>query len=218
MLENNNKNSRDKKCGTKEYHSLDDVINDALLLSDLRKPSQINTKKDKEGQSTKKSKMKNLSPILFVKIQIPKGKKKNRTKIRLIKALVDTGASETIIVQKAAKNLPHRSTNDTKQWSTASGIIDSTSKTKKVDFSLPELHANRTIKQSFHVIDVELKRYDMIIGRDLIKSLGLEIKGNDLSIKWDDAAIPWRDMDSTIEDAYFAEDIPTNQWNKKSKE
>jgi predicted aspartyl protease len=211
VLENNNKNSRDKKCGTKEYHSLDDVINDALLLSDLRKPSQINTKKDKEGQSTKKSKMKNLSPILCVKIQIPKGKKKNRTKIRLIKALVDTGASETIIVQKAAKNLPHRSTNDTKQWSTAAGIIDSTSKTKKVDFSLPELHANRTIKQSFHVIDVELKRYDMIIGRDLIKSLGLEIKGNDLSIKWDDAAIPWRDMDSTIEDAYFAEDIYSNE-------
>ncbi len=47
----------------------------------------------------------------------------------------------------------------------------------------------------------------MIIGRDLISSLGLEIKGNDLSIKWNEAAIPWHNMDCTKEDIFIAEDF-----------
>jgi hypothetical protein len=63
------------------------------------------------------------------------------------------------------------------------------------------------IKQSFHVVNVDLKRYDMIISQDLIQTLWLEIKSNDLSIKWDDSAIPWQDMDSTIEDVYFADNL-----------
>jgi hypothetical protein len=82
---------------------------------------------------------------------------------------------------------------------------------KKVAFSLPELHANRTIKQAFHVVDVDLKRDNMIIGQYLIQRLGLEIKGNNLLVKWDDDVIPWHDMDSTIKDAYFAEDIYSNK-------
>jgi transposase InsO family protein len=45
----------------------------------------------------------------------------------------------------------------------------------------------------------------MIIGRDLITSLGLDAKGSDLSIKWEDAAIPWRDMDCTVADVYHAD-------------
>ena len=42
----------------------------------------------------------------------------------------------------------------------------------------------------------------MIIGRDLIKSLGIEIHGADITIHWDDAAIPWRDIDSTTNDVF----------------
>jgi hypothetical protein len=45
----------------------------------------------------------------------------------------------------------------------------------------------------------------MIIGRDLITSLGIDAKGSNLSIKWDDAAIPWRDMDCTVADVYHAD-------------
>ena len=42
----------------------------------------------------------------------------------------------------------------------------------------------------------------MIIGRDLISSLGIDIHGADMTINWDDAAIPWRDMDSTTNDVF----------------
>ena len=37
----------------------------------------------------------------------------------------------------------------------------------------------------------------MIIGRDLIRYLGIEIHEVDTTIHWADAAIPWRNIDST---------------------
>ena len=36
----------------------------------------------------------------------------------------------------------------------------------------------------------------MIIGRELIRSLGIDIHGSDITIHWDDAAIPWSDINS----------------------
>ena len=42
----------------------------------------------------------------------------------------------------------------------------------------------------------------MIIGRDLIWSLGIDIHGVDTTIHWDDAAIHWRDINSTAKDVF----------------
>ena len=42
----------------------------------------------------------------------------------------------------------------------------------------------------------------MIIGRDLIRSLGIDIYGGDMTIHCDDAAIPWRDKNSTAKDVF----------------
>ena len=42
----------------------------------------------------------------------------------------------------------------------------------------------------------------MIIGPDLILSLGIDIHGAYMTIHWDDAAIPWSDIDSTTNDVF----------------
>ena len=42
----------------------------------------------------------------------------------------------------------------------------------------------------------------MIIGRDLIRSLGIDIHGTDMTIHWDDYAILWSDIDSTKNDVF----------------
>jgi hypothetical protein len=60
-------------------------------------------------------------------------------------------------------------------------------------------------------MDIDLKNYELIIGRNLITSLQLDIKGSNMSIKWDDTAIPWRNIDSTVEDVYLAEDSQSYQ-------
>ena len=80
----------------------------------------------------------------------------------------------------------------------------SSTPTKKTatSFSLPELHANKLLNQSLHVVYLNLDRYDMIICRDLIRSLGIDIHGADMTIHWDDDAIPWRNIDSTTNDVF----------------
>ena len=42
----------------------------------------------------------------------------------------------------------------------------------------------------------------MIIGRDLIRSLGIDIHGADMTIHWDDSAIPWHYIYSTTNDVF----------------
>ena len=42
----------------------------------------------------------------------------------------------------------------------------------------------------------------MVIGRDLIISLGIDIHSADMTIHWYDAAIPWSDIDSTTSDVF----------------
>ena len=59
----------------------------------------------------------------------------------------------------------------------------------------------------------------MIIGRYLIRSLGIDIHGTDMTIHWDNAAIPWRDIDSTTNDVFVLSqyNVPFNSENKRIK-
>ena len=41
----------------------------------------------------------------------------------------------------------------------------------------------------------------MIIGRYLIRYLGIDIHGTDMTIHWDNDAIPWRNIDSITNNA-----------------
>ena len=59
----------------------------------------------------------------------------------------------------------------------------------------------------------------MIIGRDLIRSLGIAIHVADTNIHWDYAAILWRDIDSTTNDMFALSqyNAPFNSETKKMK-
>ena len=89
-----------------------------------------------------------------------------------------------------------KQTKKERQWYTAAGVLTTHTKIA-TSFSFPELHANKLINQSLHVVNLNIDRYDMIIGSDLIRSLGIDTHGDDMTIHWNDDAIPWRDIDST---------------------
>ena len=59
----------------------------------------------------------------------------------------------------------------------------------------------------------------MIICRDLIRSLGIDIHGTEITIHWGDAAIPWRDIYSTTNDmfALLQYNAPFNSETKRMK-
>ena len=59
----------------------------------------------------------------------------------------------------------------------------------------------------------------MIIGRDLIRSLGIDIHGVDMTIHLHYSAIPWRDRDSTAKDVFVLSqhNTPFNAETKRMK-
>ena len=83
----------------------------------------------------------------------------------------------------------------------------------------PELHANKLINQSLHIVKLNINLYDMIIGCDLIRSLGIDIHGVDTAIHWYDATIPWRDIDSTAKYVFALSqhNAPFNTETKRMK-
>ena len=56
----------------------------------------------------------------------------------------------------------------------------------------------------------------MIIGRDLITSLGIGVHGAEMTIYWDDAAITWRDIDSTTNTVFALSQYNTH-FNSETK-
>ena len=64
----------------------------------------------KQTKSKKKLKHKHFSPIIFFKLVIPAGKKGRQSKARLVKALVNSGASEYILDKAKADKLPVKKT------------------------------------------------------------------------------------------------------------
>ena len=60
----------------------------------------------------------------------------------------------------------------------------------------------------------------MIIGRDLIRYLGIDIHGTDITIHWDDSTIPWRNIDSTTNDVFVLSqyNAPFNSETKRMKQ
>ena len=103
--------------------------------------------------------------------------------------------------QTIADKIPVKNTKQERQWLTAAGVLITNTKTA-TSFSFPELNANKIIDQSLHVVHLNIDLYDMIIGRYLIRSLGIDIHGTDMTIHWDDATIPWCDIDSTTNNIF----------------
>ena len=173
----------------------------------------------KQTKSKKKLKHKNFSPIIFVKLVIPAGKKDRhrQSKNRLVKAPVDSGASDYILTKTKADKLRVKNTKQERQWSTAAGVLTTNTKTA-TSFNFPELHANKLINQSLDVVDRNIDRCDMIIGHYLIRSLSIDIHGADMTIHWDDAAIPWRDIYSTKKICVFCYHRTTHLSTLKQRE
>ena len=120
-LNNNTSNIKEHKLSS---NNLDKALHDAHLLNTLQKPSKMVI----QTKSKKKQKNKHFSPIIFVKLFIPAGKKDRQSKTRLVKALVNSGASESILAKAKAEKIPVKNTKRERQWSTAAGVLTTNTK------------------------------------------------------------------------------------------
>ena len=74
------------------------------------------------------------------------------------------------------------------QWQTKACII-TTNLNVKINFTLPELRATKTMMWNFHVDDSAKGIYNMILCRDLLTSLGLNLKLSDHFIEADNETL-----------------------------
>ena len=68
------------------------------------------------------------------------------------------------------------------QWNTQAGNINTNLKFK-IKLTLPEYIATKIVMWNCHMYESSKGRYDMILGRDLLIDLGLNLKFSDHIIK-----------------------------------
>ncbi len=147
-------------------------------------------------------KPKDLKPIVFVQFNT---KHSGRPRPVMIKALLDSGGSGSLVTSKYAKKLKLKTAGKEQTvWTTPAGALKTSTKCKG-QFTLPELHDNQMIEWNLHVTK-DLGAYDMIIGRDVLQDLGIDLIFSNQTILWDGAEMPFKHGECTVEDSYFVQD------------
>jgi len=166
---------------------VDEYINtkviDAYPLAAIRNPIPLDT-----------SQAIQLAPITIAHVQ----SRPNESRVHKLITLLDSGASGTIISYEHVKHLPLQRSHKSR-WDTRAGVFTTSTKCK-IRFSLPEFFENRIIEWPVHVDDcTDSHRYDLIIGRDLLKELGMSLDFSQHIVTWDNATITMKDVASVTQ-------------------
>jgi predicted aspartyl protease len=154
-------------------------------------------------QNKKQKSYTSLVPIVFADLKLINSTKPST----LIKVLLDSGASATLIKANWLSNLHQTSDDEITRWTTSTGTF----KTKQKAIArmlFTELHESKTITYNAHVAPI-LGVYDMIIGREILKELGILLNFKDETIEWDGVIIPMKPEEATPENSFAIKDSAT---------
>ena len=136
----------------------------------------------------------NSSPIVFINLST----NDEHNDVITLKALLDTGATSSLIKSKFVTNLTKTPSEPT-AWKTAVGYFE-THEMVKTEFLIPELNDQRLISTEMHETQQDMP-YDVIIGLDLLKELKIDILCSNLTVKWDDHEVSFKDRNISIKEA-----------------
>ena len=154
------------------------------MKSDSDKESDMNDDVEDDVQT----------PISFVRLVDNKHTKEGKSKQKSLVVLLDSGSSHSMIKYKHVKSKKHKFLKNYSTYSTAAGQY-STAYEVKLKFALEEFNRNTLLKHTFDIDESNDKKgigYDMIIGRDLLVKLGIDIRFTDQTIKWEDMLVPMK--------------------------
>jgi hypothetical protein len=129
--------------------------------------------------------------------------------------LIDTG-SERSVIKATHSHHGIVKTGHTMKFRTPSGTFTS-KKVTDTEFFLNEFSESRHIRWKFHVLPENSKLpYDMIIGRDLMRKLKMDVLYSDNVVTWDELKLPmhevsatgkWHDFNALVEDHAESESV-----------
>ena len=105
---------------------------------------------------------------------------------------MDSGASGTVIDYAKARHFGIFQKPDTHILTTVMGTVEN-NKSALITFKLPEFSPTLELEWECDVLDdMSNTPYDMIIGRDILKLLKMDIHSSDLTISIGDIKVPWQ--------------------------
>ena len=157
---------------------------------------------------TKQAKLDHVSTITLGYLCARKGSTQAKDQKR-IRILFDSGCGATLINHSFVKKLEKTKIKTTK-WKTKAGSFKTEHKCK-IKFTLPAFDVNKQITWTSYieVSDPTKNRYDLIVGRDLMQEIGLDLLFSESTIKWGNMTIPMASSSSFDTDCIddFEEEI-----------
>ena len=147
---------------------------------------------DDHPKSTKRNKSIHYIPMSFGMLNIRTGKPKAVS----VKILFDSGATKTLVKESFCSKLRTKS-KETTAWKTAAGTFHTT-KTAKIQFALPEFHDTAVIEHKVYVAK-DLGQYDIIVGGDVLKAIGMDIKYSNMTMSWSGIERPMKSIDAQLD-------------------
>jgi len=110
-----------------------------------------------------------------------------------LKTLIDHGASHSIINKRCLPKRAEPKSTESISFSTTGGSFDSSSYILMEDFRLPEFNRNRSVDcVRAAVFDNPSIKYDLILGRDFLNKVGIDVKSSNLTCEWCGDSIPFK--------------------------
>jgi hypothetical protein len=191
----------DSSCSTTEcstsseeedFDSLDECLEAYSLAEYIRSQNNPNKRQRVDDYVDK-----DMHPLAFVRFNTSLGKPKPVT----IKVLLDSGPSESLINKKHVSKLRVKSSNKTSTvWSTPGVDLHTNSKVKG-QFTIPELQDKKLIKWNLHVAE-NMGAYHMIIGRDILSFLKIDIRFSNQVVMWDGSKMPFKPVEASVTTDY----------------
>ncbi len=131
------------------------------------------------------------SPEVVVEIRSPTDEDERR----ILRCLIDSGSTGCIILNEFTDGLKKQKCNSAK-WTTKGGVF-STDSECVVPFYIADFSTQKLVTWTCHVDTTDKSvssNYDMIIGKDLLNHLGIDIKFSSGTLKWEDTEVPMREF------------------------